>query len=275
MNLIILIFIFLFNSCSSIEDGQIKKIKERNERKDWIHRLANEYQYPESKLVAQIRDPYPWELGHVGVHPLITKEAFRCKGDEKNLSKVKEGDKNVLFHDCEGSRKHSLPVRGGKEFVYPILLDLLNYVQMKTGCPVVVTSGHRCPAHHSYVDPSPYHMSSKHMIGAEVEFYVAGMENKPQEIIEHIQSYYKETACYKSDKEYVNFVRLDQVKVDVSTLPWYNKEVLIKLYQKNEGRNFDNQHLYPYISLQVRFDRERNERVIYSWEKAFNGYMRY
>ena len=27
--------------------------------------------------------------------------------------------------------------------------------------------------------------------------------------------------------------------------PWYNKEILIKLFKKNEGRDLDNRHPYP------------------------------
>ena len=265
----------LLTACSGIEESQKIQIKERNERKDLVHRCSNEVRYPEFKLVSQIREPYPWELGYAGVHPRITKEAFRCKGDIRNLPKARDGDKNALCHDCGGGRKHSLPVRGGKEFVYPILIDLLSYIQIKTGCPVVITCGHRCPAHHSYADPSAYNINSKHMIGAEVDFYVAGLESKPQEVVDLIMRYYRETESYNKNKEYEIFQKLDQVKVDVSSVPLYNKEILIKIYQKNEGRDFDNQHNYPYISLQVRFDREKSERVIYSSEKAFNGYMRY
>jgi hypothetical protein len=68
---------------------------------------------------------------------------------------------------------------------------------------------------------------------------------------------------------------LNKGESDVSTPPWYNKEILIKLYLKNEGRDFDNRHPYPYVSIQVRFDRELNEKVVCSWQKAFNGYKRF
>jgi hypothetical protein len=43
-----------------------------------------------------------------------------------------------------------------------------------------------------------------------------------------------------------------------------NKEILIKFYMPNEGRNADNRHPFPYLSIQVRFDRETNMRVAYS-----------
>lgn len=275
MRRFIILSLALLVSCSSIEQSQKELSRQRNERKDRIHRLSHEVQYPQIRLTSQVRDPYPWEVGYTGKYPPITKEAFRCKGSSKNPPKSKEGEVTTLIHDCGGLHSHSLPTRGKKEFVYPILLDLLNYIQLKTNCQVIVTCGHRCPAHHSYVDPSVYNMSSKHMIGAEVDFYVKGMENKISEVIDLITQYYKETECYKGRSEYEKFARLESAKVDVATAPWYNKEVLIKLYQKNEGRDLENTHPHPYLSLQVRFDREKNEKVLYSWDKAFNGYMRY
>ena len=275
MGLRMCMVLLLLASCSSMEQSQKKEIRQKNERKDRVHRLSHEVQYPETKLLSQVRDPYHWETSYTGIHPQIARESFRCKGSGNNPTKVKEQYSVLVLKDCEGVHNHSLPTRGKKEFIYPILVDLLNYIQIKTGRPVEITCGHRCPAHHAYSDSSLYNASSKHMIGAEVDFYVKGMEDKPQEISALIMQYYKEQECYKGLPEYEKFSRLESVKVDVVTLPWYNKEVLIKTYQKGEGRDFDNLHPYPYLSLQVRFDRERNEKVSYSWEKAFNGYMRY
>lgn len=268
-----LVLLMALSGCSSLEESQQAKVKERNERRDLVHRSSHEVQYVKQPLVQKARDLYPWETGYEGAHPRITSEFFRCKGNSLNPPREQEGDKNLLFHDCGGSRKHSLPVRDGKEFVYPILLDLLNYLQVKTGCPVVITSGHRCPDHHKYVDSSTYNSNSKHMIGAEVDFYVKGYEEKPQAVLDLLMQYYKEKSPYKGQKEYENFLRLE--KVNVSTPPWYNKEVMLKLYLSQEGRNLDNGHSHPYISIQVRFDRDKQEKVLYSWEKAWGGYMRY
>lgn len=274
-SVVALLIVLTVFGCSSIEQTQNAKVKQSNECKELIHRKAADVQYPRLELVLQTREPYPWETGYMGVHPKITKEMFRCRGDSKHLARAKEEARTQLIHDCGGGLKHSLPVREGKEFIYPILIDLLNYVQLKTSCLVIVTCGHRCPTHNSYADSSIYNLSSKHMIGAEVDFYVVGMENKPEEVISILMGYYKEKETYKGLKEYEQFSKLDHVKVNVETTPWYNKEILIKLYKKEEGRDFDNKHPYPYISLQVRFDRGKNEKVIYSWEKAFQGYMRY
>ncbi len=168
-----------------------------------------------------------------------------------------------------------MPLREGEaEFIYPILIDLLNYLQSKTGLKVVIT-WHCCPVHNAYADSSSYNQNSKHMIGAEVDFYVQGMENRPHAVIAILMDYYKEMSLYQGDRQYQEFQRLEQANLNVATPPWYNKEILIKLYEKTEGRDFDNRHPYPYLCLQVRFDRERNEKVACDWQKAFNGYRRY
>lgn len=244
-------------------------------KKEKIFRLSQEKHYSNTFISGQERESYPWEEGYVGPHPKISKEDFRCRGEDTHPPKTKPKEEGALLYDCGGRRQHSLPVREGKEFVYPILLDLLNYIQAQTGCAVVVTCGHRCPAHNTYADSSLYNVTSKHMLGAEVDFYVRGKEHRAEEIVDVIMRYYQTNAVYGGAKEYVQFQRLDRGKLDVKTAPWYNKEVLIKLYKVEEGRDLDNSHSHPYLSIQVRFDRQTGEKVIYSWEKAFNGYMRY
>jgi hypothetical protein len=179
----------------------------------------------------------------------------------------------VRYLDCGGVDKHSLPMDEDKEFFYPILIDLVNYLQVKTGKRVVITSGHRCPEHNTYVDPSVENQYSKHQIGAEVSFYVQGMESEPEAIVKYLQAYYLEKPEYRDLKEYREFQRYEG-ETNVSTLPWMNKEIFIKLYDKKEGRNFDNRHPYPYVSIQVRYDRAKKERVVYSWDKAHRNYLR-
>jgi hypothetical protein len=144
-------------------------------------------------------------------------------------------------------------------------LDLLNYVQEQTGKRVIVTSGHRCPAHNTYADLSKDNRTSKHQIGAEVDFYVQGMEDTPLAVVELLMGFYQ-------GKEFGAFQRYE--KSDVSTKPWMNQEIFIKLQLSHEGRDIDNRHPHPYITLQVRYDREAKERVSYDWKKANLGYAR-
>lgn len=242
---------------------------------EYIYRRHNEYlAIPSAQKKAPLA--YPWKKEMPGNYPKISKEYFRCKGTHLNPFRlISTGKTTERVHDCGGPDKHSLPLRDGKEFIYPILIELLNYIQQKTAKRVVITSGHRCPEHNRYVDDSKENSTSKHLIGAEVSFYVLGLEQQPELIVDLIQQYYRETASYQGDKEYLEFKRWDLAKTNVSIAPWYNKEIFIKLFGKTEGRNGDNNHPYPYLSLQMRYDRERQVRVLYSWDQAFSNYLRY
>ena len=112
------------------------------------------------------------------------------------------------------------------------------------------------------------------MIGAEVSFFVQGMEDRPQEIVDILLDYYRNISPFRDKSELTEFYRYEKSDTNVSTKPWYNKEVFIKLFKSTEGRNFDNRHPYPYIAIQVRYDTEKNERVTYSWDKAYKNYLR-
>lgn len=233
-----------------------------------LQRAAFEKTKPISPPIAQAAPLYPWEESNPSSLPKITKEHFRCKGTPLNPPQIVHKEKETIrYYDCGGATKHSIPLRNGKESIYAIQIELLNYLQEKTGKRVVITSGHRCPEHNTYVDPSVENQYSKHMIGAEVSFYVQGLEEKPEVIVRLLQDYYKQQPGFEFERY--------QKETNVSTLPWFNKEVFIKLFKAHEGRNLDNRHPYPYISIQVRWDRETNEKVTYSWDKAFRNYLRY
>lgn len=243
---------------------------------EYIFRQSTDRQFPIPEQVALQTKSYPWEEGKVGRLPKITKEFFRCKGSSLNPSRTEVvNGENVTYYDCGGADKHSLPLFDGKENVYPVLIDLLNYIQSVTKKRVIITSGHRCPDHNNYLDASTAAQMTKHTIGAEVSFYVLGFEDKPESIVKIIQSYYAQDPLVKNDKKYTEFKRYEKTDTDVVTPPWMNHEIFVKLYRKKEGRNHDNRHPYPYLSIQVRFDRKKNERVVYSWDKAYNNFLRY
>ncbi len=259
-------------SCSGFERSEQEKVRRRNSKGEYIYRAENDVFSPIAPPQHMPRSSYPWETeAHL---PRITKEFFRCKGSPLNApyTSLSDPEKPALLADCDGMTRHGLPIIGGKENVYPILLELMNYLQKKTGKRVVITSGHRCPAHNSYTDPSKEAKASKHQIGAEVDFYIQGMEDQPLEIVTLLMQYYQEHPTYKTQKEWITFQRYDKPDAKVDTQPWLNKEIFIKLHQKNEGRNADNRHPYPYLSLQVRWDRNKAERVLFDWEKAAKGY---
>lgn len=244
---------------------------------EYLYRHHNEELVSPDPLEVIKREDYPWEKNsEKRNYPEITKYHFRCKGSLLNpLKTVSQGSEIVNYYDCGGSQRHSLPLRNQKEFIYPILIDLLNFVQMKTGKRVVITSGHCCPEHNTYLDSSVSNQASKHQIGAEVDFYVEGMESEPEAIVHLLQSYYQEQSKYKGVGEYIEFKRYEGEVKNVSEVPWYNKEIFIKLVKKWEGRDFDNRHPYAYISVQVRYDWDLQERVSYTWDKAFRNFHRF
>jgi len=264
----------------SKNEGSRKKNAERlrklNVHGEFIYRKHHEFLFNPAPPSLLQRQKYPWEHRFLGSLPKITKEFFRCQGRSTNsiVSRSYEGKEPLIFKDCAGGECHGLPLRDGKEFIYSCLIDLLNYVQEKTQKKVVITTGHRCPQHNNYAEYTKSSGASKHMMGAEVDFYVEGLEEQPQVVIDLLQRYYKETVPFKGQKEFENFLRYDKEKLNVAITPWYNKEIFIKLYQKEEGRDFDNQHPYPYIGVQVRFDRDKLEVVKYDPKQAQN-YLRY
>lgn len=267
MILHICFLLLLATSCQNGDTPKDSTLKKKNQVREFISRSDDQYTYiPPMEMIPPT--PYPWEKENS--LPKMTKEYFRCKGSSLNPVRSESvGGEVVKYHDCGGCERHSLPLKDGKEFIYPILIDLLNHIQEQTGKRLVITSGHRCPEHNAYVDPSPLNLYSKHQIGAEVDFYVQGMENNPEAVLKHIFAY------YKNKKEYTEFSRYEKNDANVSTQPWMNKEIFIKLYKANEGRNLDNRHPYPYISIQVRHDSTKNQRVSYSWDQAFSNFLRY
>lgn len=257
------LLILLCSGCSESEEVY------NNPKGEYIYRLHNEYMFTPPEPKKNELPLHAWNDNTVNGVPKITKEYFRCKGCSANPYKsVERKDETVVIADCGGIDKHSLPIRDGKEFIYPIQIDLLNHLQSKTGKRVIITSGHRCPEHNTYVDASNTNLYSKHLIGAEVSFYIQGMEYQPEKVVHLLLDYY--SANYPKQSDYTDFKRYEKEDSHTSTQPWYNKEVFIKLFKQNEGRNFDNNHLYPYISIQVRYDKDRQERVNYSWQQAQN-----
>lgn len=265
----LIILIPLLASCSSSDDLFSGGDWHQHVKGEYIYRQHDEYFYnpPLPELVSPPQ--YSWDSD--SKHPKITKEFFRCRGSAIHPELVTEVNGELkTFYDCEGDDSHGLPLRGGKEFIYPILIDLLNYLQQQTGQQIIITSGHRCPTHNSYIDHTKENLYSKHMIGAEVSFYVEGLEYKPQEVISLLREYY----ANEESSDYSSFLRYEKSNTNVRTMPWYNKEIFVKLFEPDEGRNLENEHPYPYISIQVRYDRELDKKVSYSWNEANRNFLR-
>jgi hypothetical protein len=268
----IMFCVLLCVACSG--GGSNEKQQEKKEKGEFVYRRSHEKVCSVSSPQPKSSPRYAWEENFVGGYQRITKEFFRCKGSllhpEKSVFKSVAEKETIT--DCDGN--HSIFILDGKEHIYSVLIDILNYIQKETGGRVVITSGYRCPKHNTYVDPSSYNRTSKHMVGAEVKFFVEGMEDSPKRALELIKKYYKENERYGGAKEYLEFKEYNG-STNVATTPVYNKEVFVKLFKKEEGRSFDNDHSYPYIDLQVRYDPQRRHRVFYSWNAAYHNYYRW
>ena len=99
-----------------------------------------------------------------------------------------------------------------------------------------------------------------------MDFYVIASE--PDDIITLLKEYYLQDEEVSSDPDFTTFKRYEKENVNVRTKPWYNQEIFIKLYQADEGRDLDNQHDLPYFSIQMRYDRNKKERVRFTWDAA-------
>lgn len=257
----LILFLSLFSAC----EGWGIKQKRKNAEIEYLLPNQEDLSTPDFGIpYPQKLPPYSWEERYVGRLPRINKEFFRCRGSYSNAPRdIQEGNRDKgQYVDCGGSAQHGLPLKDEQEFVYPVLIDILNTLQEKTGKRVVITCGHRCPLHNSYADSSPSNRASKHMIAAEVDFYVEGMESQPEKIVELILKLYPEESFHRYTKQDTN-VRIQ---------PWYNHEIFVKLYQRDEGRDLDNRHSYPYIGVQVR--SHEGKRVSYTWEQATRYYRR-
>lgn len=249
--------------CTGCQSGENPNLS-KNRWKEIVRRTEQE-QSLSTPFISRETITYPWASVSSSVRP-ITRAFFRCKGrwDHPYRKEVIDGEE-IYLQDCGGFEQHSLPLRDGKEFIYPILLALLNYIQEKTGQEVEIVAGHRCPEHQRYVDASPQGQIAKHMVGAEVAFYVRGYEESPEEIISLLEDYYHDSP----------FQRYEKSDTNVRTKPWYNKEIFLKIFQADEGRNPDVAFSHPYLSMQVRWDPETGKRVVYSWDEAYRNYYRW
>ena len=250
-----------------MSESEIKRIRKNNETSEKIYRLQNEKLFSVDETKSVERPRYPWEDRTMSGLLKITKEYFRCKGSSGNPERTVGGKH---FRDCEGIDTHGLPFRDGKEFVYPILIELLNYLQEKTKEKAIITSGYRCPIHNSYVSAPEKNATSKHQVGAEVNFYVQNFENTPQEIVKILMQYYQD----EKNSSFNPFHRCISNPKGLKHSGWYNKEVIIRIHEKDESRDFDNRHPYPFISIEVRYDRDTNSVVSYDWNEAYKGYLR-
>jgi len=262
----LLISSICFCSCSQqVSRSENVRMRKRNVVKENIFRWSKDCMFESVETHVAPLPEYPWrESRHFKHYVPITREFFRCKGNRSNLPRRIPGGRE-FFVDCLGLEQHGLPYAGGEEFIFPILITLLNYIQETLHSRVVITTGHRCPLHNKYADTSLLNMMSKHQIGAEVDFYVIGFETNYQQVVQRIINFYQKDR----EKEYRYFsCSLNYFNA------WHNKEIMIRVHAREEERDMDNLHPYPYLTLEVLFDRQKETPVMYAENKA-QDYIKY
>ena len=110
------------------------------------------------------------------------------------------------------------------------------------------------------------------MVGAAVSFYIVGLEKAQEEIMKIILNYYRKSSLPEKERgKYLEFKQME--KGEGCSMPsWYNKEICVKFYKENEGRDVDNSHPFPYVSIQVRFDRATQKEVSFKQSEADSIY---
>ena len=260
---LILILAFSLYGCSGLEQSEQEKIKKTQALSEPILRYRDEkfhaICFPEQK----IRERYSWENTTAHKFPKITKEAFRCKGSGSPKPKISR--ENLAMFDCQGADKHSLPIYEDKEFIYPALLEILNELQDQLKRKVVVTAGHRCYKHQTFLLGTTTGAVTKYVLGAQVDFLIDGIEASSGKIIDCLQEYYKRV--FPDQKEY----QLEKSVIGV----WHNKEISMRVYAKHEGRNEDNTHDLPYLSIELKHDRVLDKKIQVNYQQALSGYYRF
>ncbi|MCF7806751.1 MAG: hypothetical protein K9M07_00185 [Simkaniaceae bacterium] len=259
----IVIIALIFVGCRGLEKSEKEKICKANAIDEPIYRLSDETCITVEPGHSRLRERYPWEERLVGDFPAITKEFFRCKGSHSH-SDIVLGDK--VFRDCGGIETHSLPIQDRDEFVYPILLNLLNYVQAQMKRQVVVVCAHRCPLHQAYATHSSEKKISKHMMGAEVDFYVNGAEDKPYEAVKYLMQYYRDDPDVLEKKPFTQFFEASSSQNGVSS--WMNREIIIRIHHSQGEEDLDHPTTHPFITIELRYDRISGKRVDFNWNQA-------
>lgn len=154
--------------------------------------------------------------------------ATRCTGGEVRLPG------GQLRRDCHKGRRPAIPMASA-------ILRLMEKLRCRVGDKVVVTSGYRSPAHNAYLwawvaarRPGRNSVSrrSRHTGGGAVDFYVKGY----------------------SHPRLIKLARM--LKQWAGKLPkplrGSRESIWVRVYRKEEGREPDNLHPFPYIHLELR-----------------------
>lgn len=245
-----LLLFFLFVSCSKAEKRQEEQLKKFHQKMGYITRLKGQRQFIFPAIKKSAAPKYHFlRVSDTGL-PLITKEYFRCKGSCS--SGVRYLNSEIIF-DCDGIKSHSLPIKEGKEFIYPILIQTLNVLQERLNKRITILEAHRCPKHNRFVDASYKNSFSKHQIGAKVTFY------------------FEDVSCNTVLDILFQFFEGKKQKLFARKSGWANKYINVCLHKDVN----ENEQIGEYLSLEVLFDSQTQKRIEYTYQKAHRGIYYY
>lgn len=255
----------LFTSCSGMQESERYQLRRANETRVQISNV--EYR-PCSNKVNCKQDynvdalTYPWEISLPCGIESITINDFRCKGSVSHKKKASKGrSTSVYIMDCN-SESHSLPLRGGKEYVFPVLIDMCNYVQQELKSCVKIAAGHRCDAHSRYQLASLRNVGSRHRACALVTLYVENCSDTPEKVVDSIASFLA-SDCYKRDNIFKTSCKYIHQGTKNARLT--SKEFDVGIASQEALQ--DSEHLSApyYITIKVLYDYEAKSSVnIYS-----------
>ncbi|MCH9613158.1 MAG: hypothetical protein SP1CHLAM54_01540 [Chlamydiia bacterium] len=236
------ILFLLLIGCSDLKTVKEDEIKRKNATFEPIVRRQEDVCFPIFIPLLKQRNVYPWEEKSAHLEPLTIND-MRCKGDKDHPSRILPVSAFELTElaDCH---PHSLPKSEGVEVYSKTILDLLNLIQRELKKPVRITSGHRCPIHNLYNDPTGSAVFNKHLVAGEVDFIVEG-----------------------ATKEEVFALIKQNVRGPVTSLPereeWAFDDVIVRWKGTVDIYDFDNRHNTPYFTLEDR-------HLPLTWDLAFS-----
>lgn len=187
---------------------------------------------------------YPWNTCHPRFLSL-TKYSFQCSGTNP------EAD-IPLHQKCLGTLHHGLPLVNGKEYIYPRLIDLLNFLQKENKEKIIVIRGHICPKIFSLLDTQEQH--EKYLIGAMVK--VSSQINWEKNLSPLVKKFYDK----KKEED-----PLYEIENSPYAITFINQEFKFIIHPSS---------LTNIMEIEVLYDKEKDSPIKFT-EKDIQNYLRY
>lgn len=236
------LWLLLLVSCTDLKTVKEEEIRRKNATREPLVRTLEDVRFPIFIPLKKTRTSYPWESANKRLVPL-SPEDLRCKGSPLHPSRslpVLDGG----IHEIKDCTPHSLPKMEGEEVYSKLILEKLNLIQRELGRQVLITSGHRCPIHNIYCNPTGTAVFNKHLVAARVDFIV--QTDSPEEVVDILRRHSKDKFTQAGDR-----------------LQWNSSELSIQWTRSLDLRDFDNRHNLPYFTIE-------DHQMPLTWDLAFS-----